>query len=118
MGIIGSPGQFTGILGRYVERTAYMPGRLAALSTLPKRTIVHWLSGPVDRPREWQSLLRLRTQSLPCLAANRLQIPLTPGIKLYGGSLPVWSGLRRRETVASSHGDEPSPSRKPVTATR
>jgi tetratricopeptide (TPR) repeat protein len=56
---MGSPGHFADVLGRYVERTAYTPGQLATLSTLPKSTIVHWLSGHVDRPRDWQSLLRL-----------------------------------------------------------
>lgn len=58
---MSSPGHFADVLGRYVERSAYTSGQLATLSTLPKSTIVHWLSGHVDRPRDWQSLLRLLT---------------------------------------------------------
>ena len=54
-----SPEHFADVLDRYVERTAYTPGQLATLSTVPKSTIVHWLSGHVDRPRDWQPLLRL-----------------------------------------------------------
>lgn len=58
---MGSPEYFADVLNRYVERTAYTPGQLATLSNLPKSTIVHWLSGHVDRPRDWQALLRLLT---------------------------------------------------------
>ncbi|MEM7112524.1 MAG: NB-ARC domain-containing protein [Chloroflexota bacterium] len=53
------PDQFTKILNKYVQRSAYTPGQLAGLSSLPKTTIVNWLQGRVQRPRAWQGIVEL-----------------------------------------------------------
>lgn len=50
---------FSQVLNRYVRRAAYTPGQLAALSGLPKSTIINWLRGRVEKPQAWQSIVRL-----------------------------------------------------------
>lgn len=47
------------ILGRYVQRSLYSHGQLAALSGVPKNTITNWLGGRVKRPHRWQPLLQV-----------------------------------------------------------
>jgi hypothetical protein len=53
------PDLFTTILTQFVQRSAYTPGQLASLSTVPKMTIVNWLNGRVIRPRGWQGVVEL-----------------------------------------------------------
>ncbi len=53
------PDQFTTVLNQFVHRSAYTPGQLASLSTVPKMTIVNWLNGRVVRPRGWQGVVAL-----------------------------------------------------------
>lgn len=53
------PDQFTTILNQFVQRSAYTPGQLASLSTVPKTTIVNWLNGRVRRPRGWRGVVEL-----------------------------------------------------------
>lgn len=50
---------FADILNQYVSRAAYTSGQLARLSEVPKSTIVNWITGRVQHPRDWQSLARL-----------------------------------------------------------
>lgn len=53
------PDQFPTTLNQFVHRSAYTPGQLAALSGIPKMTIVNWLNGRVQRPRGWVRILQL-----------------------------------------------------------
>ncbi len=55
------PFQFADKLGFYVNRSAYTSGQLASLSDLPKTTIANWLNGRVQRPRDWQPIVKLLT---------------------------------------------------------
>ncbi|MFZ0547134.1 MAG: tetratricopeptide repeat protein [Candidatus Promineifilaceae bacterium] len=55
------PFNFTDTLQQYVTRTAYTPGQLATLTGLPRTTIVNWLNGRVQRPRDWQPIVKLLT---------------------------------------------------------
>lgn len=57
----GSPDQFTKTVTHFVHRSAYTPGQLAMLSSIPKMTIVNWLIGRVQRPRGWQRIVALAT---------------------------------------------------------
>lgn len=47
------------VLGRFMQQSQYSAGQLAALSGLPRRTILNWLSGRVSKPHQWQSLVRV-----------------------------------------------------------
>jgi len=51
--------QFSDKLSYYVARSAYTSGQLASLTGLPRTTIVNWLNGRVQRPRDWQSIVKL-----------------------------------------------------------
>lgn len=51
--------QFADTFGQLVQQSHYTPGQLAALSGIPKTTIVNWLTGRVRRPRRWQALIKL-----------------------------------------------------------
>ncbi|GJM41008.1 MAG: SARP family transcriptional regulator [Ardenticatenaceae bacterium] len=51
--------QFTNTFGSFVHRSAYTPGQLAGLSSVPKTTIVNWLRGRVRRPRSWEAIVGL-----------------------------------------------------------
>ena len=53
------PDQFATVLERFVGRSAYTPGQLSNLAALPKTTIVNWLNGRVQRPRDWQGVAAL-----------------------------------------------------------
>ena len=53
------PFYFADKLNHYVNRSAYTPGQLANLADLPRTTIVNWLNGRVQRPRDWQPIVRL-----------------------------------------------------------
>ncbi|MEJ2750007.1 MAG: hypothetical protein P8183_19185, partial [Anaerolineae bacterium] len=53
------PFQFADKLNEYVTRSAYTPGQLANLTGLPRTTIANWLNGRVQRPRDWQPLVKL-----------------------------------------------------------
>lgn len=50
---------FTHVLNQFVKRSAYTPGQLARLSSVPKMTIVNWLNGRVAKPRGWQGVVEL-----------------------------------------------------------
>ncbi|MCB9434517.1 MAG: tetratricopeptide repeat protein [Ardenticatenaceae bacterium] len=47
------------VLGRFVQRLHYSAGQVAALSGVPKRTVVNWLSGRVRHPHHWQRLVQV-----------------------------------------------------------
>ncbi|HEX6387335.1 MAG TPA: tetratricopeptide repeat protein [Anaerolineae bacterium] len=51
--------QLVDVLVPYVSRSGYTAGQLARLTGIPKATIVNWLEGRVQRPRELNDLLRL-----------------------------------------------------------
>ena len=53
------PESFAEVLGRYVQRSHYSAGQVAALSQVPKRTVVNWLSGTVAKPQRWQSIVQV-----------------------------------------------------------
>ncbi|KAA3656807.1 MAG: tetratricopeptide repeat protein [Chloroflexi bacterium] len=53
------PDQFTNVLQTFVNRSAYTPGQLASLSSVPKTTIVNWLNGRVQRPRHYDGILAI-----------------------------------------------------------
>ena len=55
------PFQFADKLRYYVTRSTYTSGQLANLADLPRTTIVNWLNGRVQRPRDWQPIVRLLT---------------------------------------------------------
>lgn len=80
------------VLGRFVQRSHYSAGQLAALSGVPTRTIRNWLNGRVRKPHRWRGLvdvaaalrltavetdLLLQTASHPPLAELRQQ-PIAP----------------------------------------
>jgi tetratricopeptide (TPR) repeat protein len=50
---------FAEVLGRYVQRSYYSIGQVAALSGLPKNTIANWLGGIVLRPQQWQGIVKV-----------------------------------------------------------
>jgi tetratricopeptide (TPR) repeat protein len=47
------------VLQAYLDETKTGPTRLASLSKVPRKTINHWLSGHVLKPRQWQDLVRV-----------------------------------------------------------
>lgn len=55
----GSPPGFAALLAGHLRQSIYSYSQLAQLSGVPKRTIVNWLDGSVQRPRRWQSVVRL-----------------------------------------------------------
>ena len=64
---------FTDVLNSFVYRSAYTPGQLASLSSVPKTTIVNWLRGRVQRPRGWRGIVALAVaMRLTEAEANRL----------------------------------------------
>ncbi|MCP5100261.1 MAG: hypothetical protein GY943_32315 [Chloroflexi bacterium] len=67
------PDQFTDVFSIFVHRSAYTPGQLASLSSVPKTTIVNWLQGRVQRPRKWQGIVELAAaMRLTATEANQL----------------------------------------------
>lgn len=67
------PFQFAELLGQLIQQYGYTPGQLAALSGLPKSTIVNWQEGRVKRPREWQPIAQLaKAMRLPTAEFNHL----------------------------------------------
>ena len=47
------------VLGRFMQKSQYSAGQLAALSGIPRRTILNWLSGRVSKPHQWQSVVKV-----------------------------------------------------------
>lgn len=47
------------VLREFLEETNTGPTRLAKISNVPKKTINHWLSGDVQHPHRWQSLVQV-----------------------------------------------------------
>lgn len=56
---MGDADQFTAVFNTFVARSAYTPGQLATLTSVPKMTIVNWLNGRVSRPRGWHGLVEV-----------------------------------------------------------
>lgn len=50
---------FTETLGLFVTRSGYNTAQLARLSGLPRMTLVNWLEGQVQKPRNWEDVVRL-----------------------------------------------------------
>ncbi|MCA9952202.1 MAG: hypothetical protein KDE48_21270 [Anaerolineales bacterium] len=106
-------GSFSDILNAYIERSAYRPGQLARLTSVPQMTIVNWLEGRVKRPRAWQDVVRLA-------GALRLNLRETDTL-LKAASYPPLTHLQRgsqdeREqalftlwTAEQSLADKPAP---------
>lgn len=76
------PKSLAEVLGHYVQRSHYSAGQLAALSSLPKRTIVNWLSGSVSKPQRWQGIVRVA-------AALKLSEPETDELLLAARHKPI-----------------------------
>lgn len=53
------PAELQDILGRYLQRSHYSVGQLAARSGVPKRTIINWQTGRVSKPHHWQGLVQI-----------------------------------------------------------
>ena len=53
------PAELQDILGRYLQRSHYSAGQLAARSGVPKRTIINWQTGRVSKPHQWQGLVQI-----------------------------------------------------------
>ncbi len=51
--------QLAAVLGQYLKRAGYTPGRLAQQAHLPRATVVNWSTGRVQQPRQWQDLVRV-----------------------------------------------------------
>ncbi|MBP8055731.1 MAG: tetratricopeptide repeat protein [Chloroflexi bacterium] len=47
------------VFGEFVQRSHYSAGQVAALSGIPGRTIINWLSGRVRKPHQWRGLLQV-----------------------------------------------------------
>jgi hypothetical protein len=84
---------FATLLGQHVQRTHNTAGRLAALSGLPKRTIVNWLQG-LAKPRAWQDVLQLAL-------ALHLDASQTEALLLASGHPPL-ALLRTQPHLASA----------------
>ena len=78
---------FADALGKFVHRAAYTPGQLASLTAVPKTTIVNWLRGRVQRPRQWQGIVALA-------AAMRLTEPEANEL-LHAAQHPTIAALRQ-----------------------
>lgn len=78
-----NPDQFTTCLNHYVQRSAYTPGQLASLTSVPKTTIVNWLNGRVVRPRDWQGIVEIAAalRLTPAEADELLAAAQHPGIR-------------------------------------
>lgn len=50
---------FANLLGRYLHRSRSSVNRLSLLSGVPQRTIANWLDGQVQKPQQWQPVLRV-----------------------------------------------------------
>jgi tetratricopeptide (TPR) repeat protein len=47
------------LLGQHLQRAHTSVNRLAKLSGIPQRTIANWLNGFIQKPHQWQSLVRV-----------------------------------------------------------
>ena len=47
------------VLGRFTQRLHYSAGQVAALSGVPRRTVMNWLSGRVRQPHDWRRLVQV-----------------------------------------------------------
>ncbi len=47
------------VLGRFTQRLHYSAGQVAALSGVPRRTVMNWLSGRVRQPHDWRRLAQV-----------------------------------------------------------
>lgn len=47
------------LLNRHVQKSYYSAGQLSALTQIPKRTIVNWLTNRVAKPQRWHGLVKL-----------------------------------------------------------
>ncbi|MDA0242295.1 MAG: NB-ARC domain-containing protein [Chloroflexi bacterium] len=67
------PADLEGTLGRYLQSSHYSAGQLAALSGVPKRTIINWLTGRVSKPHQWQAVVQVAAAlKLEEMEANQL----------------------------------------------
>ncbi len=81
------------VLGRFTEKHHYSAGQVAALSGVPKRTIMNWLSGRVRRPHDWRRLVQVA-------AALRLN-EMGATELLQSAGHPAIAELRREATAVS-----------------
>lgn len=51
--------EFIDVLQTLFNRYGYTPGQAAKLANLPKNTLVNWLTGRVQKPRDWQPVVQL-----------------------------------------------------------
>ena len=47
------------VLGRFTQQLHYSAGQVAALSGVPRRTVMNWLNGRVRRPHDWRRLVQV-----------------------------------------------------------
>lgn len=79
------------VLGHFVQRSHYSAGQVAALSGVPKRTIINWLTGRVRKPHQWQAIL-------PVAAALHLTESETNQL-LQAAGYPPLATLRRESNT-------------------
>lgn len=81
------------VLGRFTQRLHYSAGQVAALSGVPRRTVMNWLSGRVRQPHNWRRLVQVA-------AALRLNEMETSELLQSAGHASV-ARLRREATAVS-----------------
>lgn len=78
-----------------MQRSHRSAGQVAALSRVPKRTIVNWLSGTVKKPQRWQDIVQVA-------AALDLNENETDKLLLVARHAPIVE-LRQTETNERDH---------------
>ncbi|HUM70506.1 MAG TPA: NB-ARC domain-containing protein, partial [Chloroflexota bacterium] len=81
------------VLGRFTQRLHYSAGQVAALSGVPRRTVMNWLSGRVRQPHDWRRLVQVA-------AALRLNEMEATELLQSAGHVSV--AMLRREATAVS----------------
>lgn len=81
------------VLGRFTQRLHYSAGQVAALSGVPRRTVMNWFSGRVRQPHDWRRLAQVA-------AALRLNEMETTELLQSAGHVSV-ARLRREATAVA-----------------
>lgn len=96
------------VLGQYVQRAYYSAGQVAALSGVPKRSVVNWLTGRVKRPHQPDGLLNIAAalKLNPAETDTLLQAAAHPSLAELRRTLPP---QRRTELLAFWNPTKPAP---------